>query len=682
VALKRGVTIERCLEAGEGRITITMGRNKQARVPIDRVILATGMTGLDDAGMEAFAKQMTEASRAIDLREVWELLVEDARPVAPPASPPVPPRVTLEEIAGLYFDDQPGAESLAGLASHLETMPVYFQRKGHAYTARSADEIAQAAERKRKEAERQAAEASVIGALSEGQMPDRLSAAEQRLVSEVRGFALHGDEHPRAEVTKKLLNRVETGSGDLQRRAFELLVSAGEMGPDEPIEIERAGVPVAFPPEVTAEAQAIAATDSRSGGNGDRRDLTGTALFTIDDHSTTDRDDALSVEVPNGNLNATSPDGNKLTVSVHITDAGALVPVGGAVDQEADRRMSTLYTPDMRVPMVPPALSEGAGSLNPGESRMALTLAVSLDDGVTTDWDLFPSIVQSRAALAYGSADKILREGASEWHGELQALSRAADALRAHREAAGALVLERPELSVSVATDEDGVSRVSVEVLPRSTPARRLVTEMMILCNVTLATFCMDNDIPAAYRSQPAIDPDINTDDLEDDPVAQYRLMGRLQPAKVSLEPARHHGLGVPAYLQATSPLRRYPDLVMQRQVSHFLATGSPLYLSDEIASVAQRADVQLRELASIENQRRRYWLLRYLAQQLDEGVTDYEAVVLDTDRRGPPILELADYPFRVRAELFPSVSSSDRVTLRLHDVDLWRRMPHFVVAV
>ena len=242
--------------------------------------------------------------------------------------------------------------------------------------------------------------------------------------------------------------------------------------------------------------------------------------------------------------------------------------------------------------------------------------------------------------------------------------------------------MERPELSVSVATDEDGVSRVSVEVLPRSTPARRLVTEMMILCNVTLATFCMDNDIPAAYRSQPAIDPDINTDDLEDDPVAQYRLMGRLQPAKVSLEPARHHGLGVPAYLQATSPLRRYPDLVMQRQVSHFLATGSPLYLSDEIASVAQRADVQLRELASIENQRRRYWLLRYLAQQLDEGVTDYEAVVLDTDRRGPPILELADYPFRVRAELFPSVSSSDRVTLRLHDVDLWRRMPHFVVAV
>jgi exoribonuclease-2 len=668
VALRRGVSVARCLETGDGRITITMGRNKQAHVPVDRVILATGVTGLDDSAIEAFAKQMTEAARAIELREVWELLVEDTS------------AMTLEEIAGLLFGASAGPEQLAGLAAHLETMPVYFQRQGRAYTARSAEEIARAEERKRKEAERQAAEASVIGALAEGRLPDRLSTSEQRLVSEVRGFAVHGDEHPRAEATQKLLNSFETGSRDLQQRAFELLVSAGEMAPDEPIEIERAGVPVAFPPEVETEAQAIATSGSPKEGPDGRRDLTGAALFTIDDQHTTDRDDALSVETPARE----KLDGNRITVSVHITDAGALIPVGGVIDEEADRRMSTLYTPDMRVPMVPPALSEGSGSLNPGESRMALTLSVALDDGVATDWSLFPSIVQSRAALAYGSADKILREGtgASEWRRELQALNGAANALRARREAAGALVLERPELSISVAPDEDGLSRVSVEVLPRSTPARRLVTEMMILCNVTLARFCLDNDIPAAYRSQPPLDPEIDTEGLEDDPVAQYRLMGRLQPAKVSTEPARHHGLGVPAYLQATSPLRRYPDLVMQRQVGHFLATGSPLYSVDEIASVAQRADVQLRELASIENQRRRYWLLRYLVQQLDEGITDYEAVVLDTDRRGPPFLELADYPFRVRAELYPGVSSGDRVTLRLHDVDLWRRMPHFVVAV
>jgi exoribonuclease-2 len=668
VALRRGVSVVRCLETGDGRITITMGRNKQAHVPIDRVVLATGLTGLADDQLEAFAKRVTDASRSIDLREVWDLIVEEGR------------AITLEEIAGLLFGDSADSEQLAGLVTHLETMPVYFERHGHTYTARTGEEIERAEERKRKQAERQAAEVSVIGALVEGQMPERPSDQEQRLVSEVRGFAVHGDEHPRAEPTKKLLAQADTGSRDLQQRAFELLVGAGEMAPDEPIEIERAGVPVTFPPEAETEAQAITTVGLNTQG---RRDLTGTPLFTIDDRNTTDRDDALSVEVPaKKKLDEGMLDGERVTVGVHIADAGALFPVGGAVDREADRRMSTLYTPDMRVPMVPPALSEGSGSLNPGESRMALTLSVTLDDGVATDWNLFPSIVQSRQALAYGSADKILREGAGEWHGELQALNRAADALRTRREAAGALVLERPELSISVAPDDDGLSRVSVEVLPRSTPARRLVTEMMILCNVTLARFCIDNEIPAAYRSQPALDPDIDTGGLNDDPVAQYRLMGRLSPAEVSTEPARHHGLGVPAYLQATSPLRRYPDLVMQRQVSHILATGKPLYSVDEIASVAQRADVQLRELASIENQRRRYWLLRYFEQRLEEGLTDYEAVVLDTDRRGPPILELADYPFRVRAELYPGASSSDRVTLRLHDVDLWRRVPHFVVAV
>ncbi len=655
VALRRGASVVRCLSRDGNRVTVAVGRNKQAHVPIDRVVQATGLTGLADAALEAFAKRVAETVGSLDLSEVWELVVEGRR------------AVTLEEIADLYFGDGARPEQLASLATHLEVLPVYFERRGRIYVARSAEEIKHTALRKRKKADRQTAETSVIEALAEGRPPELHSEMERRLLSEVMGFAVHGDEHPRAKAIKTLLNRATDGSRDLQRRAFDLLVGAGEMAPDEPLEIERAGLPVTYPVEVDTEALAIAA---RARNYGDRRDLSASSLFTIDDRDTRDRDDALSVEALH--------DGRE-TIGIHIADAGALILVGGAVDREADRRMSTLYTPDVRVPMVPVALSEGAGSILPDQPRMTLTLSATLDDGDVVDWELFPSLVQATTALTYGEVDEILRDGEDRWLPELRALDAAADRLRDRREAAGALVMERPDLSVSVMKSEDGLSRVSVDVLPRSTPARRLVTEMMILCNVMLARFCIDNDIPAAYRTQSPLDPGIDTEGLDDDPVAQYRLMGLLSPAVVSTEPGRHHGLGVEAYLQATSPLRRYTDLVMQRQVSHYLATGSPLYSVEEIASVAQRAEVQLRELASIENQRRRYWLLRYLIQQLDEGSTDYEAVVLDTDRRGPPILELTDYPFRVRAKLSPSASSGDLVTLRLHDVDLWRRVPHFV---
>ncbi len=651
VALRRGASVVRCLGRDSERVIIAVGRNKQARVPLDRVLLNTGLT---DPELEALAKRVTETASEIDLREVWELVVEDGR------------AMTLEEISELQFGAEAEPERMAALATHLVTMSVYFERSGRTYKPRSAEEIERTAQRERDEAEREAAEAAVMEGLTEGRLPESPSDRERRLLSDVRAFAVHGDEHPRAEATKALLRSAAEESRDPQRRAFDLLVGAGEMAFDEAIEIERAGLPVTFPDEAETEARAIAAARPRTEG---RRDLTKESLFTIDDRDTLDRDDALSVEQLGEGL---------LRVGIHIADAGALVPVGGAVDREADRRMATLYTPDVRVSMVPRELSEGAGSILPDQERMALSLLVTMNNGEVVDWELFPSVVRAREALTYRGVDEVLHKGEGGWSPELRTLSGAADLLRARREAAGALVLERAELSIKVESGEGGPGRVSVDVLTRSTPARRLVTEMMIVCNAMLARFCIEKEIPAAYRTQPALDPDIDKDGL-DDPVARYRLMGRLSPAEVTTTPGQHHGLGVPAYLQATSPLRRYPDLFMQRQISNYLATGTALYSIEEVASVAQRAEVQLRELASIENQRRRYWLLRYLAQQLDEGDTDYEAVVLDTDRRGPPVLELVDYPLRVRAELASGASSSDRVVLRLHDVDLWRRGPHFV---
>jgi exoribonuclease-2 len=151
-------------------------------------------------------------------------------------------------------------------------------------------------------------------------------------------------------------------------------------------------------------------------------------------------------------------------------------------------------------------------------------------------------------------------------------------------------------------------------------------------------------------------------------------------PAYLDLIPAPHAGLGVPVYLQATSPLRRYPDLVMQRQISHYIVAGKELYAEEEIASVAQRAEVQLRELMGIEEQRKRYWFIKFLEQSLDRGQENrFAAVVLENEPRQLALLELVEYPFRLRADLQRPYEPGEVATLRLCGVDKWRRVGQWV---
>ena len=210
----------------------------------------------------------------------------------------------------------------------------------------------------------------------------------------------------------------------------------------------------------------------------------------------------------------------------------------------------------------------------------------------------------------------------------------------------------------------------------------------MILCNSLFARFCSENGLPAVYRSQRRPDlsdlPDLSGLDERAAPVmTRYSVARRMQAARVSTEPMPHEGLGVSEYLQGTSPLRRYPDLVVQRQVGGYLADGKGPYAPDEVGSVAQRAEVQIRELSRIEEGRRRYWFLKYLrGARLPPGGSDvFEAVVLDSGGRRNALLELVEFPFRVRAELPRSTAAGEVVTLRLQGVDLWRRVGLFVHA-
>ena len=659
--LNQGATVLRYVDRTPSRVTLALGRNKQAKLPADRVLYATGIVSRDYEAFLEFRDGAEEAAKEIDLSEVWEVTFDEQ--VA----------MSVEEVADLYHEGGFGPAEMVALTLHLDRGSDYFVPQEGGHVPRTEEDLEALRARRRREAENAEAAKSLMAALYAHTLPDPMSRLHEGLLEHIREYAVHGDEYTRSYAAHTLLRDASDGTRDLQRRAFDLLVGAGVFTEDEPLELRRADIEDDIPRGALEEAESIG--QHSNSDDRERVDLTGLDTFTIDDADTRDRDDALSLETVDGGYR----------VGIHIADAGALVPVNGAMDAEADRRMATLYLPERSIPLLPPAFVHNVGSLDPDQVRPTVSLLVGMDEsGTVQDYEIRPSLIRSRAAISYIEADAAIADESHRWHATLRPISDLAQALLVRRERAGAINVNREEMIVKVTSPTD----IDVRVVARSTPARDLVSEMMVLCNSLMADYCKVNEIPASYRSQSA--PDVSDLGLFDEDGAlrpltrlqRYRLMRRFTPAVIGVTPTPHVGLGVDAYIQATSPLRRYPDLVMQRQISHFLAAGEPVYSEDDISSVAKRAEVQMRELSRIEESRRRYWFLKYLMLTrlaAPDGADLFSAYVLENEPRRLAALDLDEYPFRVRAELPNTIEPGTTVTLKLTGADLWRRQAYFL---
>ena len=650
--LGKGSTVTRLLDFTGDDVVVALGRNKQARIPRSRIMFKTGLIAVDEDGAERFRRRVKDAEKDVDVAEIWDVVTDDQGPPS------------IDAIAELVWGNGLDMANQVAVVIQLDESPDYFECRLGRYKPLPRSSVAETVKKREREAERAKQAQTLMNEWGRGRVVEKLTEYQEDLLDLLRDYAIHGEEHRNAKAAKELLMLTCEGSGDLQRRCFEMLVRVQILSPDEPLEIHRAGLQVGFSRNVLIEAGQI---DTDTLVHDDTRlDLTDKALFTIDYDTTEDRDDAISVEESDGGV----------VIGIHIADAGAMIPAGSAVDREAGNRMSTLYLPDGNISMLPHDVVRG-GSLDPGEIKGALSLMAKVSDsGEVTNWELNPSVIRSKAALSYSFSDRAIGEANDAWNKALNRLKGVAIALRRKREAEGAVLIDRGELVIGV--DESGWVKVSVR---RLTPASDIVAELMILCNSLLAEFCFKEKIPAAYRCQSPVDMSGITN--EQGMIVQlrrYLMMRQLMPAYLDLIPAPHAGLGVPVYFQATSPLRRYPDLVMQRQISHYIVAGKEFYAEEEIASVAQRAEVQLRELMGIEEQRKRYWFIKFLEQSLDRGQEDrFAAVVLENEPRRSALLELVEYPFRLRADLQRSYEPGEVTTLRLCGVDKWRRVGQWV---
>lgn len=385
--------------------------------------------------------------------------------------------------------------------------------------------------------------------------------------------------------------------------AADLLRELGAWDPHEDLDLVRSGLLQPWPGSLVATLPREAAPDAPT----QQLDL---PFVTIDNEAPHEVDDAVWAEsLPPG------PDGQAATrVWIAIAHPGCWLPQGSPGDLEAMRRGATLYHPRHVVGMLPDALSREVASLLPGVWRPALVFAATIDgQGRRRDESVTEAQVRVAGAWSYADVDAELA-GHTPLHPIdrplLDRLLQATLAHEAERIRNGAYLLYKADVDVRARPHQP----VEIRDASQTSPGRRMVTEAMVMCGAIAGRYAANHNLPAPFRVQgrpqmPPLPPG-----LYHQPVEVYSILRTLQPARTVARPEPHGVLGLDAYLQVSSPLRRFGDVLGQRQIVSHLRGQPPAYSAPDLLSALQVAEAGQAERRQWQRRGDRYFKLVYLA--------------------------------------------------------------------
>jgi exoribonuclease-2 len=501
------------------------------------------------------------------------------------------------DLAREYYGRSPQPAEAAAVAFALHAAPMYFYKRGKGRYRRAPADALKAAlasvERKKREAEQMATWGEELRAR---RLPDALRAKLSMLLHKPDRNALEW-------------KALAAACDALQTNPVALLAECGAIPSSHDYHFD-AFLAEAFPQGVGFPPfGALPALPELP--------VAAVAAFSIDDHTTTEIDDAFSVRVlSNGNHE----------VGIHIAAPALAMPRGSALDAIARARLSTVYLPACKIMMLPDEVV-AAFTLAEGTTPPALSLYVEVaPDGAPLAWTSRIERVPVAANLRLDTvgemfANELPAPGDPPWTPELRVLWKLAQSLSATR---GKPDIARIDYSFYVDGSPSADCRVRIVPRPRGSPLDKLVAELMIFVNSTWGKLLADARVAGLYRTQ---------------------ANGKV---KMSTRASEHQGLGLSHYLWASSPLRRYSDLVNQRQLLATIAGDKPPYPENDAELFAALVDFEATysQYAEFQDRMEHYWCLRWLLQ---EDVREATATVLRDNLvrfdRLPLVLRLADLP-------------------------------------
>lgn len=580
-------------EAGAA-FQVEAAHGKRSKVKASAVLLR-----FDGQSLGAFMPDAQARAEAIDPKFLWEVCGPD--------------EFGFADLAVDYYGHAPSAVEATAVAVALHASPMYFYRRGKGRYQAAPEENLKAAlaglEKKRRQQEQVDAWAAKIG---EGHLPPEIAGKLDLLLFQPDKMSLEW----------RALDAAATAAGLAPARLLAKIGALG--GPEEyflrrfAFELFPQGIGFGIVPAVGSPGELPAAS---------------APAFSIDDHETTEIDDAFSVE--------RLADG-RLRVGIHIAAPTLFFGREHRLESLARERLSTVYFPGGKITMLP----EGAiaeATLAEGKTVPAASLYLELEPD-TLEIAATSSRLE-RVAIAtnlrIAELETRLHEESLEAgrvdgpHGEdLLLLWRLAKKLRAARGAAE----EKSEKLDYTFRVENG--RVAIEPRRRGTPIDVLVSELMIHVNSSWGRLLAEAGVPAIYRNQVGI------------------------KTRMETVPGKHDWLGVSHYAWSSSPLRRFADLANQRQLVSLLTGAQPAYTKDELGAAARDFETAYEAYAEHQRHLERYWCLRYVAQ---EGMEGADATIIRDE-----LVRLEGIPLVCRATGLPPSSAGDRVRIAFGEPDLW----------
>jgi exoribonuclease-2 len=595
------------------------------------------------AEIPQFLKEVENYLDPSSLEVAWELLVEDSENVDPAG------------MALLLFSDQ--SPPLCYAAYYLLSEDkLYFKQKGDHYEPRSATQVAELKHQLTVADQKQREWQEFLTRMQQGlanQTVEWQNSDRSRLEA-IERFATLGEEA--SHRTPALETLAALGRPETPQASFQLLVDLGLWSVHENLFVRRSQIPTQFSTKVLELAKQCLESPPPDLDVEGRLDLTGLKVYTIDDESTREIDDGVSLEY--------LEDGRQ-KLWIHIADPTRWIVPGDDLDLEARRRSTTIYLPTGIIPMFPPELATGPMSLIQGKICHALSFGVILDEsGAIADYQIQTSLIKPTYRLTYEDVDEMLELGILA-EPELQAIASWAKRRQSWRHSQGAISINMPECSIKVHNDE-----ITIEVLEVS-QSRQLVAEMMILAGEVAARYGQAHNLAIPFRNQtqPELPPEEELLQLPAGPVRSCAIRRCMPRSEMSITPARHASLGLDTYTQVTSPIRRYTDLMAHFQIKAHLRGTSLPFSAEEMKELLMSVSAVAQEATSVERQTNRYWGLEYLRRHTHEV---WQALVLRwlREHENLALILLEDLGLELAIRLTKAASPGDRMEVKVTYAD------------